>query len=444
MYALSFIVTLRKTKMMRFWIEFRRAILLGYAVMAPWLVSISMNTAVAQQPAANQGQAQRSNQSVAPPANGYGNRSAQPTQQRPIGTNAVPANTAQQPAAASSQPNGQAPANLNPNLNQGQPPAMNPTPPGARVPGIGSGSEIVTADPYAANPLTPQEQEFVDKVLGYWEQSTANITHYACKFKRWQFNSSDNFVAQLATSLKADIRSIHTSVAAGEVKYMAPDQGMFKVDRLMSLTGQLAANRPEYKEFDNRFGEWWLCDGKVVYDYDRTRKHCRKIELPPEMRGTAILDSPMPFVFGVKAAKLKERYWVRILPTNNNEVVLVEVYPKFQADAVNYDHVHIYLDRKEFLPVNLVKFNTGHVDKQGEILKDDREIFEFTDREKNQSLLQKMNQVILRNSFIPFDIPSDWKVEDTPYAPVAAGNVRAAGLPAAQAVNGTAPANPIR
>ncbi|MEQ1827528.1 MAG: TIGR03009 domain-containing protein [Pirellula sp.] len=375
-----------------------------------------------------QGTANRGSQSVAPPAAGYG--------QTPVG----------QPGNANGQPRGNAafvqqptPGNPNPNLNPNQVPVMNAIPPGGKIPGAGSGKETVTSDPYAANPLTPQELAYVDQVLVAWEQATSNITEYACKFKRWQYNSSDNFVEQLAAALKVDIRGINTTVAEGEVKYMAPDQGMFKIERLMSLTGQVASNgpgqapsnRPEYKEFANQFGDWWLCDGKVVYDYDRNQKKCKKISLPPEMQGKAILDSPMPFVFGVKAEKIKERYWVRILPISDNKLVLVEVYPKFQADAINYDHVHIYLDRKEFLPANLVKFNTGHVDKQGEILKDDREIFQFMDQAKNATLLQKFSRKVLGQAFIPLDIPKDWEVVDIPYAPPA-GNVRAAEIPVSQ------------
>lgn len=407
-----------------------------------------------QPPLQNNGQ--RPGQSVAPPAAGYGNRPTSNTQ--PIATqnnrpsqNMGPNSNGGVPNASAisngqSRGNGlanqaqQQPATpLNPNLAPAASQPLNPVPPGARVPGAGSGKEVVTADPYADKPLTPQEIEYVNQVLNYWEQSTANITQYACKFKRWQYNSSANFVADLAKSLKADIRNINTTVSAGEVRYMAPDKGMFLIDKMLSLTGQVANNKAEYKEFANIFGEWWLCDGEVVYEYDRNNRKCKKIALPPEMRGAAILDSPMPFVFGVKANKIKERYWVRLISSTDKHFVL-EVYPKFQSDAVNYDHVHIYLDRKEFLPENLVKFNTGHVDKPGEVLRDDREIFEFYDREKNATLLQRVKQDVFGKSFIPFDIPKDWEVIEIPYAPDAS-EVRAANAPQPQTPPNNAPQN---
>jgi TIGR03009 family protein len=266
----------------------------------------------------------------------------------------------------------------------------------------------------------------LDQILQFWEKSTADIERYSCKFRRWQYNSSQNFVDQLSKQTKKDIRQVHVTAAAGEVKYMAPDKGMFKVDTLLSLTGQLGADgQPEYKEFSNAQRDWWLCSGEAVYDYDREKKECTVHQLPPEMQGAAILDSPMPFVFGVKADKLKERYWVRELPSQNPNTFIIEVYPKFQVDAVNYDHVQVFLDNKELLPVGLIKFNTEHRDELGTALVDNREVFQFEGREKNASLLQKFNDAVWRKEFIPFDL-KDWKVTTIPYAPPAVQDIRAA------------------
>jgi TIGR03009 family protein len=371
------------------------------------------NQGAGNQGAGNQGVGR---QSVAPPSTAYGNRAAP----------GAPIQPAQPVAGAPSTAQGN--TNLNPNLNQ----VMNPVPPGGKTPGIGSGKEITTADPYFKNPMTPQEVDYLEKILAHWEQSTANITHYSCKFRRWQYNSSDNFVEQLASELKADIRTLHTSAAAGTVKYMAPDKGMFKIDNLVSMTGKTTAGKAEYKEFDTRFGEWWVCDGKQVYEYDRTRKRCTKHALPPDMQGSAILDSPMPFMFGVKAAKIKERYWTRILPSPRDDLYVVEAYPKFQSDAVNYDHVQIYLDRQQFLPMLLFKYNTNHVDEQGKVLKDDREVFEFSEREKNLNLLQKINANVFGQEFVPMKIPSDWEVIEVPYANSAPSDIRSAAVPPPQ------------
>lgn len=375
-------------------------------------------------------------QGVAPPAAGYGNRpgQAKPPQQSGPAQSAGAATQAQSPV--------QAPANLNPNfnpnLNAGQAPL------GGQSPDAGPGNPIVVKDPFADNPLTAQDLQYLDQILAHWEKSTADINRFASKFRRWEYNSNDNFVAQLAQQLGMDIRNVHTTVAAGEIKYSAPDQGMFKIDKLLSMTGQINGKLPEYKEFPNRFGEWWLCDGKNVYDYDRTEKRCTKHELPPNMKGSAILDSPMPFVFGVNAEKMKARYWLRMKPSPNNDLFVIEVHPKFQADAVNYDHVDVYLDRKEFLPTMVVKYNTEHVDEPDRVFVDNREVFEFIDREKNASLLQRISEAVWRKEFLPLDIPGDWKMVEVPYAPPGVEDLRSATIPGASQGGTALPNTPPR
>ena len=373
-------------------------------------------------------------QGVAPPASGYGNRAVGPTNQQPVGPQSG-GKPGGNPIGSANL--GQAPGNpTNPTLNPTLNPALNQRPVSSQLPSV-SGKEVVTKNPFPA--LSPAEQTHLDQVLNYWEGSTANIERYSCKLRRWQYNSSDNFVAELAKKLGTDIRNVNVSTADGELKYMAPDKGLFKIDKLLKLTGQLdATNQKEMKEYENVFGEWWLCDGEKVYEYDRSRKECSRFSMPPELRGAGILESPMPFMFGVKAEKIKARYWVRSLSPPNgqngkprDDIFVIEAYPKLQADAVNYDHVQIYLDRELFLPIMLVKFNPEHVDEPGEVLKDNREVFEFKDRVKNASLLQKFGE-LFRKEFIPFDIPKDWKVEDKIFAPPATDNLRAANNPSGQ------------
>ncbi len=394
---------------------------LGWAVLLGMASAISLDTSAQAQ------------QGVAPPAGGYGNRQGQGAPIQPNGA-------ARQPQGQQGQLQGQPVAQANPNLN----PNLNQVPGAGAMPAGDVGSPVVVKDPFAANPLTPQELQHLDQVLIYWEKSTADITRFSSKFKRWQYNSNDNFVAQLAQQLGKDVREVPTTISAGEVKYLAPDQGLFKIERLLSMTGQVNGKLPEYKEFPNRFGEWWLCDGKHVYDYDRTELRCTKHELPPDMKGSAILDSPMPFVFGVNAEKMKARYWMRMKPSPNNDIFVIEVHPKLQADAVNYDHVEVYLDRKQFLPSMVVKYNTEHIDEPGETFVDNREVFEFTDREKNATLLQKIDEAVWRKEFLPLDIPKDWKLVEVPYAPPGMGDLRSATVPP-QSQGGTAqPLTPPR
>jgi hypothetical protein len=69
------------------------------------------------------------------------------------------------------------------------------------------------------------------------------------------------------------------------------------------------------------------------------------------MQGQAIVDGPLPFLFGANAAKLKQRYWMRIDQAQQqpNEIMIAAI-PKWQQDAANYKMVEIVLVQPNLLP----------------------------------------------------------------------------------------------
>ena len=68
------------------------------------------------------------------------------------------------------------------------------------------------------------------------------------------------------------------------------------------------------------------------------------------MQGKAIVDGPLPFLFGAEAAKLKARYFMRAeQPQNPNEILII-ARPRFPADAADYRQVDVMLDRQRMMP----------------------------------------------------------------------------------------------
>ena len=66
-------------------------------------------------------------------------------------------------------------------------------------------------------------------------------------------------------------------------------------------------------------------------------------KLPPELQGKAIADSPLPFLFGAEAQKLKQRYWIRIVtPPDVKDQIWLEAYPRYQQDAANFHHAAVH------------------------------------------------------------------------------------------------------
>jgi hypothetical protein len=83
--------------------------------------------------------------------------------------------------------------------------------------------------------------------------------------------------------------------------------------------------------------------------------------LPKEMQGEAIADGPVPFIFGAKADKMKQRYWIRdTTPTEEiGKHIWLEVFPKYQHDAVNFEKVIVMLNDKDFSIYGLQIFHPG-------------------------------------------------------------------------------------
>lgn len=179
----------------------------------------------------------------------------------------------------------------------------------------GTGQQIVQQDPAIQRRapqqpppppfvLSPQEQQQLDFVLQAWEQRSKNVKTFECKFTRFEYDplwgppNQPRFVDE------------------GQIKFASPDKGMYRVD----------GPRPEH----------WICDGQSVFEYNFQKKELIEYKLPPEMRGKAISDGPLPFLFGADAEKLKQRYHLRLKPESTQKEVWLEAYPKFQRDAANF------------------------------------------------------------------------------------------------------------
>ena len=211
--------------------------------------------------------------------------------------------------------------------------------------------------------LEPRHVEYLDQLLNYWETNSNKIKRYQCKFTNWTYNSMQVPMVDPATK-----HVLAQTISVGTIKFADPDKGLFDMERVWAFDKQLyAAKKEPFKESPD-LRQKWHCDGNAIYEYLFQRKELMETPIPIEMRGEKIVDGPLPFLFGAKAADLKKRYWIRVItPAANSEKgeYWLEAFPKFRRDAANFQKVEIILEKKDFLPSALTLFSPEHDLKTG-------------------------------------------------------------------------------
>ncbi len=241
-----------------------------------------------------------------------------------------------------------------------QPPQY--APPQAAPPQVGGAPQVAAlpsnsvqpGGPSAALPpvqapflLSDVEQKFLDQLLVIWERESDKIQLFKSDFRLYEYDATWNpdGVAQ--------------RICLGEVRYSKPDMGFYEIKAIHVATPTVDPARQKDPDVKKRFdfplsqeqGEKWICDGKAIFEFAATKKQVIERRLPDELKGKAISDGPLPFVFGVEAEKLKKRYWLRVItPQGEQATTWIEAYPKFRADASNYQRIEIILRNQDLMP----------------------------------------------------------------------------------------------
>jgi len=230
----------------------------------------------------------------------------------------------------------------------------------ARGQAVAPQQQVAQPQPPAAQPvaprqppaLSPQEQAALDQLLAAWEARSAAVKTWSCTFRKWEYNAWSPADAQGERLAFAE--------STGELKYAAPDKGLFRIKESKQWNPQTR----RYEVRGGESGEHWVCNGESIYEFRHADRQLRETRLPPEMRGKAISDGPLPFVFGAKAETLKKRYWMRIItPPNATDQIWLEALPRFQADAANFSKVELILRARDLMPFAIQIFKPGGRDQ---------------------------------------------------------------------------------
>ena len=188
--------------------------------------------------------------------------------------------------------------------------------------------------PVAPFQLTPAQQQLLDNILLKWEQQSQRVNTFTCNFNRWEVDP--------AWGPKNNEFTLTSG--SGAIKYKAPDRGEYQVHKVVKWDGAKLAYVPD-ADSEQR----WLCDGESIFEWDYKAKQLKVRPLPEGMRGKAISDGPLPFIFGAKADELKRRYWMRDVtrPEHVGKQIWIDARPKFQVDAANFQRVTVISERED-------------------------------------------------------------------------------------------------
>jgi TIGR03009 family protein len=208
-----------------------------------------------------------------------------------------------------------------------------PIAPGGVVPAQAFAQPPVPQVPFQ---LSPQDDAALEVVLRAWENNSSQITTYSCDFALMEYDSKGNF----SNNPRPDNLKRQSQ---GVIRFAKPDKGLYNITKVDFP--------PADKGQTQEAGDYWVCDGKAIYTKDYVKKTVVEYRLPPELQGKAISDGPLPFVFGVQAAKLRQRYWMRITtPPGVRGQIWLEAYPKHHQDAQNFRKIDVILTDNDLTP----------------------------------------------------------------------------------------------
>lgn len=252
--------------------------------------------------------------------------------------------------------------------------------------------------------LSAEHQKYLDSVLNYWEHSSNQIKVYQCEFTRWEY---DPVFARYIDPKTGKL--VAKTISTGEIKYSAPDKGLFSVANAYRFTPPAKqGEKPQYVPREETM-EKWICDGRSVFEYDQDRKRLVVRPIPTDMQGEAIVDGPLPFLFGAKVDKIKTRYWLRVItPEGKTDEYWLQAYPKRPEDAARYKKVEIIIAKEDFLPKAIHIYDVNYDARRNPA----RTAFTFEDRKVNPFDLGKFDVLKLwSRDFYDPKTPRGWKRE---------------------------------
>ncbi len=188
----------------------------------------------------------------------------------------------------------------------------------------------------------------VEQLLEFWEQKSSQVNQLYGEFERYSYDST----------FGVERRS------RGRLWFAAPDNG--RID-FTPMDVPAEPNNVNYEKLDVNGAPYrieadsnarWICNGARVFAIDDSSHTYAEMTIPPQFQGENIIDSPLPFLFGMQAERAKQRYFISIGAMHNPDgrlegaplAVHVVVQPRWEQDQREWSSAEILLNKDTFLP----------------------------------------------------------------------------------------------
>jgi len=202
-----------------------------------------------------------------------------------------------------------------------QPGAGQPGHPGFGQPGVGQPAQGIPpgmqhmgrAEPeqrIIPFQLNPAEQRELDTFLARWETVSARTRRYEVDFTLYEYDPT----------IPGAVPNVPQRLCFGRFEYTANPMRFAYV-----VEGEWRDDRQIRRDGDRNphiFAEDIFIDDRTVIKFDYNARTVRQINVPSEMVGRGIADSPLPLIFGAKADDLKRRFSMRVLHRTDGLTVL--------------------------------------------------------------------------------------------------------------------------
>jgi len=246
--------------------------------------------------------------------------------------------------------------------------------------------------------LKPEEQRELDEFLVRWERYSTSINRYDVNFNLFIHNPEVAIMNKMAPDQPL-------KTAFGYFKYIAnPRRFVYAVEGEWQ-----GGKQTKWDKDKNSFilAEKIIIDEKSVYQYDYPAKTVLQLNVPPELIGKGIADSPLPLIFGAKADDLKRRFSMkveRISVNQGNETVdMIRLYarPLYIEDQQEYKELEILLFEKNLMARGL---------KQWDINGSAFKIYDLRDPVINPK--DRFSPLEIIKEWFTADVPNGWKREE--------------------------------